>query len=669
MQIKSAAVVTLLVSVCTLSQLPAQDTGQSQDAFSDTDRATVVQKIRSAGARIQLKDDRPVRISYPDRNATDATLIDVIKLGRLTSLDLTGCAITDAGLQQLVRLTVTQLHLAETAVTDVGMQHVGRMDGLRLLNIEKTNVTDAGLALIVELPNLGDLWLRSTKVTNAGLKQLQSVQGLWRLSIGSPEITDDGLIHIAGLKNLSGLSVHDAPVSDFGVKQLGSLPRLRQLTLASTKVTDAGVNALKQLRPQLTVQVRTPPAAQPPVRRPAAATKSTPVKPAPAAPADSSAARPTQSPASETTRTKPRVPGALPPQKDVSSTAASSVSEQEAIRALQALGAEIKLENGTATSVVFQGDNSHVSDDDLVVVSALASLENLNLTRTRATDALLKQLTNLRNLKTLHLYRTDVTWIGITELEKAIPRIRVFATPPYDESPKWMTVVALLSIPAYLFAFASFLNVFIRVFRSVQSQRFMHSDTSAGRPQLNPQIRNAVCMAVMSVGVCFVASALPFVFEGTGKALKASSTQEWPTVDGQVVVSRIHKRVGFDTSNSSGDDTVYTPIIIYQYEVDGTEYTGHRIAYYRLGNQVAKFAHEQYPAGQKVSVSYDPSTPSDAVLEPGTGTENFTRIGLGVVISVVGLVLFFVARSRRIRVREYDAFASTDSSAWSSSTT
>ena len=42
MQIKSAAVVTLLVSVCTLSQLPAQDTGQSQDAFSDTDRKSVV---------------------------------------------------------------------------------------------------------------------------------------------------------------------------------------------------------------------------------------------------------------------------------------------------------------------------------------------------------------------------------------------------------------------------------------------------------------------------------------------------------------------------------------------------------------------------------------------------------------------------------------------------
>ena len=90
---------------------------------------------------------------------------------------------------------------------------------IQVLNLAGTDVTDAGLATVVEMSNLQRLRLERTKVTDAGMAQLGKLEKLDYLNLYGTEITGAGL------------------------KPLESLPSLRQIYLWRTKVDPAAAKA------------------------------------------------------------------------------------------------------------------------------------------------------------------------------------------------------------------------------------------------------------------------------------------------------------------------------------------------------------------------------------------------------------------------------------------
>ena len=66
-----------------------------------------------------------------------------------------------------------------------------------------------------------------------------------------------------------------------------------------------------------------------------------------------------------------------------------------------------------------------VTNDDLVHLKGLTSLQTLILGETKVTDAGLVHLVGLTNLKTLILRETQFTDAGIAELQKALPNCRI----------------------------------------------------------------------------------------------------------------------------------------------------------------------------------------------------------------------------------------------------
>jgi hypothetical protein len=62
-----------------------------------------------------------------------------------------------------------------------------------------------------------------------------------------------------------------------------------------------------------------------------------------------------------------------------------------------------------------------ISDDDLAVLEKLPHLEFVQLERVPITDEGLNHLKGLRNLRSLSLTQTGVTWKGITELLTDLP--------------------------------------------------------------------------------------------------------------------------------------------------------------------------------------------------------------------------------------------------------
>jgi len=120
--------------------------------------------------------------------------------------------------------------IAGATFGDAELQELGAVaNDLVWLDLSRTGITDAGLAVVAKMPNLEHLDLRGT-------------------SVG-----DDGLESLAGLDNLETLSLYDTGVTDSGLKALQALPALRRLYLGGTPVTEEGLEALRGGRGELDV--------------------------------------------------------------------------------------------------------------------------------------------------------------------------------------------------------------------------------------------------------------------------------------------------------------------------------------------------------------------------------------------------------------------------------
>jgi hypothetical protein len=142
---------------------------------------------------------------------------------------------------------------SETPLTRVfDDHHLALLKGetaLRELGLNRTGVTDQGLACLGDLKNLEVLdltGLRGKGITDAGLNSLMPLKKLRMLGLGgNSEITDAGLYHLQNLTNLELLAIQETRVSGVGLKHLKGLTRLSNLNLDSTRVTDKDLESIK----------------------------------------------------------------------------------------------------------------------------------------------------------------------------------------------------------------------------------------------------------------------------------------------------------------------------------------------------------------------------------------------------------------------------------------
>jgi hypothetical protein len=132
----------------------------------------------------------------------------------VVTVDLDKSTVTDAGLAKLDALTgLRYLDLAETAVTDTGVAALLPLRELRGINLDETRVSDAALVHLKEFPNLQFVCLCETRVTDAGLAHLASLLNLERIDLSGTQVTDAGLLHLYGLTKLHVLEVHHTRIT------------------------------------------------------------------------------------------------------------------------------------------------------------------------------------------------------------------------------------------------------------------------------------------------------------------------------------------------------------------------------------------------------------------------------------------------------------------------
>jgi hypothetical protein len=95
--------------------------------------------------------------------------------------------------------------------------------------------------------DLTSIDLRGAKDVDATLQKLGGLRALQELTLDRSDVTDHGLAYLAGMARLERLSLRYAAVTDAGLAECSSLP-LRYLLLTGTRVTDESIPALQKLQ-------------------------------------------------------------------------------------------------------------------------------------------------------------------------------------------------------------------------------------------------------------------------------------------------------------------------------------------------------------------------------------------------------------------------------------
>lgn len=121
---------------------------------------------------------------------------------------------------------------------------------------------------------------------------------------------------------------------------------------------------------------------------------------------------------------------------------------------------------------------------------------------------------------------------------------------------------------------------------------------------------------------------------GMMTVMEARSAAHWPSVSGEIVTSVL------ETRSSDGRKTQQA-VIGYRYTVADKEYIGSRIYFGHdvgIGRPDAGTLVRQYAVGTEVRVFYDPTDPSNSVLEPAPDAALFVMRAIGFVFFIVGVL-------------------------------
>ena len=205
--------------------------------------------------RALLLDDLPVLSSdlvftlpalerlYLARTQIDDRAIDAIKRhDKLRVLDVEDTALTDAGLAKLVGLELHALNVAGTRITDAGGAVLGKFPKLAILDAGGTKIGAKTIDAISKLA-LTELFIDHTFVGKEIAKLAPFAPGIVRFDasmLATYKPTDADVEWLAKAPNLIEVGLSNAKVHDKLVLAIAAKPNLKELKLASTEITATG---------------------------------------------------------------------------------------------------------------------------------------------------------------------------------------------------------------------------------------------------------------------------------------------------------------------------------------------------------------------------------------------------------------------------------------------
>ncbi len=155
----------------------------------------------------------------------------------------------------------------------------------------------------------------------------------------------------------------------------------------------------------------------------------------------------------------------------------------------------------------------------------------------------------------------------------------------------------------------------------------------------------------------FVLGGLFLLFYGGRGLMLAHESPNWPTQQGQILISTIDTTFSSGGGDSVTSSTSYHPVVVYAYTVDAVRYEGKRITFGDHATEENKRAQDiiaEYPTGSIIEVFYKPQSPSTSVLIPGISNDTFFVPGFGLVSLLVGFLIIFLSRLEGVEPESSD---------------
>jgi len=145
-------------------------------------------------------------------------------------------------------------------------------------------------------------------------------------------------------------------------------------------------------------------------------------------------------------------------------------------------------------------------------------------------------------------------------------------------------------------------------------------------PDSSKKVYFLVFLSLAFIGLWCIATTM-------GDLIEAFQSSSWPTTPGEIVSSRIHLYAAGRSRNTS-----YLPEITYTYTVAGQNFTGTMISPGHWWSYVsASNVTERFPKGSHRPISYFPSDPSRALLDPGLHPGNFGHFIMGLIFCTLAV--------------------------------
>ena len=286
----------------------------------------------------------------------------------------------------------------------------------------------AGELTKADLDRVTSLGFRETDVTDQDLKELVKVDQMTSLGLSlCPQVTNEGLKELGKLKKLNSLSLGGPHITDATLKELANFQQIVRLDLAHCpKVTDKGIKELGRLknlkffylRNSLITKVgkselrQALPGCTVYISKPSYVRKVEILKPPEKAPL----------PAEESAEIIETAIGQQlsKPTSELTETDWQKVTELK-FTFTKISDASLKEVAKLDQLKMLWLDNSLITDEGLKEVAKLEQLTHLGLAGTYVTDAGIKDLAKLKNLSSIRLGRTNVTIDGVAALRRALP--------------------------------------------------------------------------------------------------------------------------------------------------------------------------------------------------------------------------------------------------------
>jgi len=197
---------------------------------------------------------------FPNLTVDDLKTLKDVRLGGHRASDNKHVFIPAAEFKFLLGLPALEnANLVECdGLNDESLVFIGKIKGLKSLNLGDAQVTNAGLKSIAGLKDLETLDLGWTKdVGDAGLPLLTKLPNLRVLGLGGTKVTDAGLPILASIKSLKEVKLGATAVTDRGFASLEACKGLEKIALGKkTKVTPAAIDRLKKALPACAVSTQ-----------------------------------------------------------------------------------------------------------------------------------------------------------------------------------------------------------------------------------------------------------------------------------------------------------------------------------------------------------------------------------------------------------------------------